>query len=296
MNITFYYEFLVENEVMSNHVRSADILFKKCKIKYPDINFEKINNWSIKQEPCCKYSYSIIIIENKDNNKYFAISYTDRLESVYAQTKCWDFENCVELFSALGDHGDNFKYTPISSMTHYKGTEERISEVFDKPKIIPDRLFLRGHPYGIRVYLKDNDPRFQIEFDRVLPRVYVDEIARYSIGIDFPAAGEISTRTMDIFGIGSCLIRNKIHTRFHNEIIPNYHYADVGLDGYINCGDHNKFKEMADAYISKFEELKKNSDMVDFISKNARQYYLENCTVEAHTNILLKLLDFKKLE
>ena len=86
------------------------------------------------------------------------------------------------------------------------------------------------------------------------------------------------------------LLRTKFVGKFHNELIPNYHYIAIDVDDYE---DH---KTIADKIINKYIEIKNDTALLDFIGKNGREWYLKNGTAEANADILVKLLDFDKLK
>ena len=81
---------------------------------------------------------------------------------------------------------------------------------------------------------------------------FIDIISKNSINIDINGAAEVSCRTFDALGLQSALIRPKLNVKQHNELIPDYHYAA------LKCEDLGNWKEVADAYIERFEDLKKD--------------------------------------
>jgi hypothetical protein len=314
MRLNFYFEwpfYDVEGEQLlptSNytHLITSAKLYKLCKETHPEIEIKAINTYSLNWHgevgtnpyhcPACKFTHFFLIIENPDTKKYFLISYWDKLREVNHGT-FWDLENCVEIFTSDGVQANEIDfssiltpYTPTSYMSLYKQTEARIEEVFRNPKITPERLFFRGTKYGIREYLAENEKRIYIDDYKVSPETFIDEIAPYSINIDINGAAEVSCRTFDIMGLQSALIRPKLNVKFHNELIPDYHYAA------LKCDDLGNWKDVGDAYIERFEDLKKDPELVKFLSENGRKWYEENATMNAHVNILKKLLDFNKLK
>jgi len=314
MRLNFYFEWPfhdTEGEQLlptSNytHLITSAKLYKLCKEQHPEIDIKAVNTYHMNWHgeiginpyhcPACKFTHFFLIIENPDTKKYFLISYWDKLREVESGT-FWDLENGVEIFASLGTQNNeiNFEpvtipYTPISGMSLYKQTEARIEEVFRNFKITPEKLFFRGVAYGIRAYLAENEKRIHINETKVSPEFFIDEITPYSINIDINGAAEVSCRTFDIMGLQSALIRPKISARFYNELIPDYHYAA------LKCEDLGDWKAVGEAYIERFEDLKKDSELVKFLAENGRKWYEENATMSAHVNILKKLLDFNKLK
>jgi hypothetical protein len=308
MRLNFYYEFPEpEGSIYSEytHLISSQRLYERFVKDNPNWEVNRINSWYLDYTgkpgekpihcPSCKYSHFFLIIENADNGKYFLISYWDKFKDIYESNTYWDLENCVEKFAAVGVHKDDFTYewcgkdyTPISYMPLYKSAEKRIEEVYKLPKIMPEKPYFRGFLYYFRKYLK-HDHRFIIEGEKIDAKTFIDEIAGNAINIDLPSVAEISGRTSDILGLQSCVIRPKFTLKFHNPLIPNYHYAQV------ECENFSDWPKLADAYIDKFEEMKNKPEEAEFIAKNGRLWYEQNCTVDAHVNILYSLIDINKL-
>jgi len=96
-------------------------------------------------------------------------------------------------------------------------------------------------------------------------------------------------RDMEILGLGNVLLRTKFVTQFHEPLIPDVHYVAVDVE---NFKDH---KTIADKLISKYNEIKDKPDFLDFVGKNAREWYLRNGCSSGNADILLKIIDFKKL-
>ena len=314
MRLNFYFEwpfYDVEGEQLSptsdyTHLITSAKLYKLCKETYPEIEIKAVNTYYMDWYgkigprpyhcPACKFGHFFLIIENPDTKKYFLVSYWDKFRGIDSGT-FWDLENCVEIFTSVGIQSNeinfdpiNLTYTPTSGMSLFRQTEARIEEVYKNPKITPDSLFFRGGKYGIRAYLAENEKRIHINDSRVSPTTFIDEMTLSSINIDINGAAEISCRTFDAMGLQSALIRPKLNVKYHNELIPDYHYAA------LKCDDLGDWKAVGEAYVERFEDLKKDPELVKFLAENGRKWYEENATMNAHVNILKNLLDFNKLK
>jgi hypothetical protein len=313
MRLNFYFEwpfYDTEGEQLLpasdyTHLITSAKLYKLCKETYPEIDIKAVNTYHMNGKgeietypghcPACKFSHFFLIIENPDTKKYFLVSYWDKFRGV-TPGNFWDLENCVEIFTSVGIQANevNFDsiditYTPISGMSLYRQTEARIAEVYKNPKSLPNKLYFKGGCYDFREYMY-SDGRVEMDNYRVPPVEFIDIISKNSINIDINGAAEVSCRTFDALGLQSALIRPKLNVKQHNELIPDYHYAA------LKCEDLGNWKEVADAYIERFEDLKKDPNLVQFLSENGRKWYEENATMDAHVNILKKLLDFNKLK
>lgn len=312
MRLNFYFEFPyvdidAENPILCTsytHLITSAELYRWYKKNNPEIDIVANNSFYLNYKgdigskesycPSCKFGHFFLIIENPDNKKYFVVSYWDKFRAVN-EWHHWDLENCVEKFVAVGiqDNEKDFKpsdieYTPISYMTLHKSGHDRIEQVYNNSKKIPDRLYFKGGDYDFRSYMH-KDPRLDTDNIRVSPIEFIDKISQSAINIDINGAAEVSCRTFDAIGVKSALIRPKLGIRYHNELIPDYHYAA------LKCEDLGKWNEVADAYIDRFEELKKRPDEIQFLSENGRKWYKENATIDAHVNILKTVINLNKL-
>jgi hypothetical protein len=78
--------------------------------------------------------------------------------------------------------------------------------------------------------------------------------------------------------------------QFHEPLIPDFHYIAVDFNNYRD------YQTTADKLINKYNEVKDNKELLDFIGKNAREWYLRNGCTDGNADLLVKLVDFKKLE
>jgi len=304
MNVNFYYE----QPVPWNggiHCLIGETLFEYYRTQFPDIKFTKVDlritdtampeeKYKIKltYNP---YSYHCVIIENDESKKYFLISIMDKLSF----TDNWDTENCVEIFPTSGAHKDcitylslDMRYTPFTTQHIDLQCEIECEELYklNLPKITPGKPYFRStFPYHFREYIRDDNRFDATHEERVLPSKFIERMSKESISIDINGAAEISNRTVLAMCLGNALIRPKLVIKYHNDLIPDFHYAAV------KCDDLSNYKELADAYIDRFEELKKDKDLVHYLSINGRKWYEENATFESNIKICKELINFKKI-
>jgi hypothetical protein len=252
--------------------------------------------------PFRKHSTFTTIIENPNNKKYFAISTVDKLRGICKETY-WDLENCVGLFTLVaGVHEDDFKYEECKEIQYIPSTAipvwidsiNKIEEVYTREKNIPEKLLFRGGEYLFRKWIYDNDTRFNFISTayiggRISPSEFIEELAMYSINVDFNGVAEMSCRTLEAMGLRTAVIRPKLTAKFHNPLIPDYHYAAV------KCDDLSDYKTLADAYIDRFEDLKKDAEFVQFLSLNGRLWYEQNASFESAIKLYMGLMDIYKL-
>lgn len=306
INVCFEYPDLITDPLVQSVERcQSDYLYQYLGYylvrafhdKYQNIQIHPIGSWGL---TCsyCKYGTSTITIENPDTKKYFIISFLDNHLGMCEQNG-FDLENCMGLFPHVGVHMDNLRYEkhplinyiPNTIMSYYKSGYDRIEQAYKNKKSTPEKPFFRGRPYEnhFRGWVFENDLRFDFKNERVLATQFIDELSTSTINIDFNSVAEISCRTVESLGLQTALIRPKLTIQYHDPLIPNYHYAAV------DCDDLSNYKMLADSYIDKFEELKKDKEHVNFLSTNGRKWYKKNATIKSAIKMYLKLIDLYKL-
>lgn len=306
---------------------------------FPEIEFNFVDSVSLRlpetyMGPGSKFGPHFMIIENDETKKYFIISYWDKIGDLKKTN--WDLENCVEVFTSSGVHFDDFyykslgiEYTPISYVTTTMDNQRLIEELYNnkppfekqtmydkvkktlkvgKPKnttgrIYPDKLMFRGYLYLFRRYL-ESDNRFnvlstQLEGNYLDAGNYIRELDKYNLNLSLNGAGEICFRDIEILGLGTALIRPKLVTKFHNELIPDYHYISVDFSSVewniLDYPDPLYWIKLSNKLHERFMEVKDDWDFINYVAENGRKWYTENGTTKANAKIIVSLLDFKKL-
>ena len=286
--------------------------------KYPEIEFIPINTRLINKDCCCPaYGVATPVIKNPETGKFMILSYCDKGHYITKGEPPWgwDLDNCVDVFQPIGVHVDDtyykplipfdcidedgnrkecleYTYTPCTMSTYFKSGMNEIEKLYSREdRKIPEKLFLRGGGTPFRKYLRDHDDRFDIYWsDRLVATEFMQELSQYSIIMDVNSIAEISGRLIDGMGLGCAVIRPELVIQYHNKLIPNYHYAKV------ECDDLSDFPRLANAYIEKFEELKNNPNLVEFIGKNGRKWYEENSRLDSYSKLFVdKLINLEKL-
>jgi len=194
----------------------------------------------------------------------------------------------------------DYPTTPISYVCMNMSCENIISKLNpDRTKAKVEKLPFRGYLYEFRKFLSE-DNRFDV-VDKTKNMLsvenYINEIANVNINLSLNGAGEICNRDIEILGTGTALFRPELKCRFHNPLIPDYHYiavntSDISTD--INFWKY--YQILADRMYEKFKEVKDNDEYIDFVSKNGKKWYDENGTVEKNAEIILNLINLDKLK
>jgi hypothetical protein len=309
MNIVCYYDEPVGDW---NNNYYFHTIFNKLKNHYPEYNFEYKDSQKLvsrKREPCMKYAHPHMIIENLDTKKYFLISYWDKMTCISDFTG-WDMENLVEIFTSTGVHKNDIfyedaglKYTPFSYIVPRPDIDQTIDKLCDLDnnlRLVPEKPKFKGYLYLFREFLK-SDTRFDVtdknkgEFFTYTE--YINNLNNFAINMSLNGAGEICHRDMEILGLGTALFRPKLTVKFHDTLIPDYHYISIDYDEIRNEKNPNLFyKKMSDLMIQRWNEVTQDREYINFVARNGQNWFNNNVKKEKHAELAIKLLNFEKLK
>ena len=334
MKVNLYYEFpndtaLINGSIKPNWVHNFVKVANKLIEEYPEIEFKKVVRWSgnmasknpwsrelgvpFDKNTHASISDTIFIIENVENKKYFAITMWDK---GYWEISAWSDldENCVEVFAHAGMHIDDYtyklspiKYTPLNIPTIMHEEENFINEFYhnnlkENKRVIPDKLFFQTSTlYLFRKYIFENEPyryNLNLGYDRDL-HTWFNKLSQFKVNMDINCVAEPSGRISQIMGLGTALIRPKLNHKFQNDLIPNYHYILVEHDNFDAEKHHNiekYYQSLSNAYIDTYERVKKEIDLIDFVSKNGREYWENHCLPDKWVSDTVNLIDLNKLK
>lgn len=161
---------------------------------------------------------------------------------------------------------------------------------------LEEKLFMlftteRGDPFTLSKlgYLnEDLTPVSTIE--------YFQKAINHKIGLAVATLAEYAYREIEYMAVGIPFMRVEYLRQLNPPLIPNYHY--IAVDRAKNNLPYNSGldriggEKFVKAYIDRFLEVKDDKEFLDFIAKNARDYYLNYCGPQnrlAHLVSLLKI-------
>lgn len=184
-----------------------------------------------------------------------------------------------------------FFFQPYSPLINY-GFFYRRRKLIEENEFI-DKMFFRcttGRGDEEELYKLDiiNDKFRPLPID-----VYLHKAMYYKVGLAISCQTGICHRDLDYMGIGLPMIRTKYYGQYEPPLIPNYHYIAVESDNIIldPTLEIRGGKEYVEAYTNKFMEVKNNKPLLDFISKNARKYFEDNCSTNNRLKLILEKLE-----
>jgi hypothetical protein len=121
---------------------------------------------------------------------------------------------------------------------------------------------------------------------------YLKHAINYKVGLSLSSLAEICYRDIEYMAIGLPMLRLEYMTPFNPPLIPNYHYISIPRDGFewSTNADRAGGDKYVEAYKNRFLEVKDDKDFLDFITKNAREYYIDYCSPYNRIKVLMKNL------
>jgi len=160
-----------------------------------------------------------------------------------------------------------------------------------------DKIFFKGNVGGcgrFSIYELEKTPYFYGGEGHTLTIDYFNEAIEYKVGLSIPGVGELCYRDIEYLAIGLPMLRIEYMTQLNPPLIPNYHYISIDRgdefvpDCYLDRKGGVKYSE---AYIKRFLEVKDDIEFLNFISKNAREYYFNFLHPLNRNKHLVKLLE-----
>lgn len=155
-----------------------------------------------------------------------------------------------------------------------------------------DKMVFRGNvkylPRGTPEFLMDS-PYFE-GYDYIDNYFY--EIIKYKVGLSIPGTGELCYRDVEYMAVGLPMLRFEYITPWNPKLIPNHHYISIDRIDVEVKDERIGSRLHANLYIKRFLEVKDDLEFLNFISKNARDYYMQNIH---QLNIINKIIDLFEL-
>lgn len=124
---------------------------------------------------------------------------------------------------------------------------------------------------------------------------YIQEAIQFKLALCFGvgggyACGDFCFRDIEFYGLGIPTIRPKYAVETEDLLIPDYHYISVDCE-FDETYRYKNPEKLADNIIKKYKEVIKDTDRLNEIAKNARNWYISNLTHPNITNKIIKALE-----
>jgi hypothetical protein len=227
-------------------------------------------------------------IYDPNNDILKAIEFSDRSSALINAFKSRNNPNDLLVYSQHADlEVSNFNFRLKSSIyvpsEPYFDLDSFYTKRLSHTNFI-DKFFFRGNINGCdrrAVHLLQNEEMFYGGESNNI-QSYFNEAIQYKVGLSIPGVGELCYRDIEYMAVGIPMVRFEYITQLNPPLIPHYHYIsidriDTEEDKRFNGGVVHRERvaeqRHVDAYLNKFKEIKDNKEFLDFISKNAREYY-----------------------
>lgn len=289
--------------------------------KYPTHEFEEFEDKKHSNQGIGTISSPLSFsIWNSSNNKYLVVSCIDNWKMHFMPHLGWKPEKMVKMFYSGGFNyldyysfisetkqpiKENF-YQPFYYGPYQYNEQQLITDLFNSRKN-PEKqeLVFRGFLFPFRKTLVEKIDEEEIKiFDRRQGKesnldygLYLKELSKYTAALSLPGASEICNRDIECFAVGTPVIRPLIHTHYEDPLIPDYHYINCYVDckyysgnpGYNNLEDFGKYLKQT------WNMVKNKKDYLNFVSTNARNWYVKNCLIENNIEYLINRIKLEDL-
>lgn len=270
-------------------------------------------------------NFSII---NPDNNKYILISLFDNWRYHFMRHMGWQPDRMVQFFYAGGFNYQEYFYFKYLSKDnddvycpdnitdiyqsfyycpHNAGYEDYYTDLYETRDInnTQEELYFRGYMWDFRkdmvkelqdesiiVIDKNNSEQDNLDYE-----YYLVDSLKYRASLSLPGGNEMCNRDIESFATGVPVFRPTISVQYEDPLIPNYHYVSF----YDNCkywdGDpyYKSHSAFAESLHDCWYRMKRDTQYLNFVARNARSWYLKNCTLENNMNYLLSKLKIDQL-
>jgi hypothetical protein len=304
------------------------LLYEKLSVTFSEHSFNIQNEPSYEDNGYGSiYSCMNFSIINPQNKKYILVSFFDNWKYHFMKHLGWEPSKMVQFFYPGGfNYADYFHFKkheqnnkdiccPINIQNIYKsffyGTFEKgslniIENLYNIRNISLTKpiLYFRGYLWDFRkeMTLNINDKSIVIidknqENNNLNYIEYLKDLSNYRSALSLPGGTEVCNRDIECFAIGVPVIRPFLNIQYPDPLIANYHY--------ISCYDSCKYWDGNPKYLSykDFQENlidcwiknKENLEYLDFISYNARNWFIKNCTLENNVDYVLSQINLEAL-
>jgi hypothetical protein len=252
----------------------------------------------------CEY-----VIEDSDSGEFWILSVSDQMTSAMLDEKENPYLKKVLYSQYIPDqivhHTGEYSYKYIPWI-YFKQDVTDISQYYEKRKKITDfipKLFFKGLT-SYRPIIDYIDSEIITDSEKIKNQNYFDSLIehRVALSVGGAAVGDLCYRDIEYLSLGVPFIKFDFVATLNPSLIPNYHYISIPLQmdfPQVNdvLKDRLGEKKHAKLIEDRFKSVVNNMDFLNFVSRNARNYYEENLSPDVRikkTFNILNLSNYKK--
>ena len=303
-------------------------LYEAIKLKFPQHSFTVLNDPSYENMGYGSiYSCMNFSIINPATDKYILISFFDNWKYHFMKHLGWNPNKMVQFFYPGGfNYIDyfNFKFkeqknpdiecpSTIDSIyqsffygPYESGSLDDIDTIFKSRNIhtsIPT-LYFRGYVWDFRKqmieHIKDKSILIldkNIDNNNLNYIDYLKDLSTSRAALSLPGGTEICNRDIECFAVGVPVIRPYLDISYPEPLISNYHYINCYIDckywdGHPSYLCYSDFAKSLEYY---WNQVKENTEYLNFISSNARKWFVKNCILKKNIKYILTQIDLGSL-
>ncbi len=242
----------------------------------------------------CEY-----VIENADTQEYHILSVSDDFSQAVLNHRANPFCKSI-LFSQFNPNsvkhhtGEYFyKYKP---WVYFQSVFDNLDLLYYRRQYITNKsniLFFKGSMINDRTFLSHLDKNYVTDFSPTSPNDYFNQLISHKLAISIDGRGEFCYRDIECFGSGVPIIRYEYESILTEPLIPNYHYVSIPRPSDMTLY-RTGTKEHADKFMEKYFEVINNEELLNYISRNAREYYEKNLSIRPTLDKTFEILKLKE--
>jgi len=243
------------------------------------------------------------VIEDETNGDFYVLSVADQLTSLVLNEQKNPHLKKVLFSQYIPDQivhhakENSFKYYPWIYFPQENIDYNFFFEERKKIKVFEDKLFFLGS--------KSYRPIVDLISDEVLcnqknlqNNSYFYELIKYKVALSIggAAVGDLCYRDIEYMSLGIPFIKFDFVSFMNPPLIPNYHYISIPIPEDLPL--HNDVKKdrlgnirHANLIEKKFKEVINNTDFLNFISKNSKDYYEKYLSSKKRAHHVLEILE-----
>ena len=219
-------------------------------------------------------------------------TYDKKLKEILRDPRCRVFLKVQYRESAY----NKYPFTKIKPWVFFEARPQEMQsqlENWRKHKRTYKSLYFRGKTghkrrEAILEHIKEKGV-INPESNSVNYRQYLKESCQYKIILSLPGWGIFCHREIEGFGLGTPVLMPKLKNSLHNDLEPDYHYISVDVDT-----EKENAKLAADKIVERFFQVIDDHEYLDFVAKNAMQWYDENVRYPNCMELTARLLGLNK--
>jgi len=253
-----YSTIMLECEMILENYDSKEIKILSVSDYFSDINLGLFNNNKAKS------FISKILISQFNRKEILHHCYDKNIENIYSP---WIYFPS-NLYDVNKFYNERKKISSFIDKFYFRGTGLEHRPLI---KLFNTELFSGGGSIG--------------NFDN-----YADELINYKIGFSCAGSAQFCYRDIEYMALGIPMLRFEYVNEMNPNLIPNFHYISAGPP-IENKQEHNATEEHAKIIEERFLQIKEDKEFLDFVSNNAREYYLNFIHDQSGINHTINLLE-----